>query len=117
MPFTKNILKFDNTKLHEKANGLVAFGLSFLAAMLGWLALMELWNWFVAPLGLSRLGYWQSAGLSLLISLVRSNSEDAAKLDEVTTWYKLHRRTFYSFLLPLIYLLVGWIAHFLTHKP
>ena len=108
--------KFDNTKLHEKANGLVALALSFLAAMLGWFVLMVLWNWFVAPLGFSRLGYWQSVGLSLLFSFLRTNSDSAAKLDEVTTWYKLHRQTYYSVAMPLLYLFVGWVVHFFAHK-
>ena len=113
----EDVLQPKNTRLHEKANGWVAVSVSFLTSLVEWFVVMVMWNWFVAPLGLPRLGYWQSVGLSMLVSLVRSRSDDGAKLDEVTTWYKLHRRTFYSLGLSVLYLLFGWLAHLLTHKP
>ena len=111
------MLKFDKKKLNEKANKSAVLGFSFLSALLGWLVLMALWNWFLAPLGLPRVGYWQSAGLSLFVSFIKIDYNRAAELDEVMTWYKFHRQAYEGFARPLIFLLMGWLIHFLVHRP
>lgn len=77
---------------------------------------MVMWNWFIAPLGLPRLNYWQSVGLSLFISFLHEDADGAKKMDEVTTWYTLRRSVFYSVVKPSVFLLVGWLVHFAVHK-
>lgn len=70
------------------------------------------WNWFVKPLGLPGIRYWQAFGLMIFVSFIRyeeRKTEDSK--DNDTRWYTPLRRQ-YSYY--LIFLLMGWIAHLLT---
>ena len=44
----------------------VAFGLLSFQSVI----VMYMWNWFIAPLGISSIGFWHAMGISLTIGIV-----------------------------------------------
>jgi len=47
---------------------IVGFGLT----LFGGVVLCDLWRWFVSPLGVPNLMYWQAIGLMILVGMMRS---------------------------------------------
>ena len=49
-----------------------------LTAFVQGVVLMNLWNWFVAPLGVMQIGYWMAFGLALTIRVfINTNSRNS----------------------------------------
>ena len=45
--------------------------------------LMNLWNWFIAPLGVTKIGYWMAFGISLTLKVfIEKSSKDDDDEDE-----------------------------------
>ena len=42
-------------------------------ALLGGVVLQDLWGWFVAPLGLPALAFWQAVGIITLVAVFKMN--------------------------------------------
>ena len=56
--------------------GLILYAISVLVFGV---VLMFMWNWFVVPLGVTKIGFWLALGLSLTIKCffgARTNDED-----------------------------------------
>lgn len=70
------------------------------------------WNWFVKPLGLPGIGYWQAFGLMLFISTIRYQERkiDSDNKDNGSKWFAPLRRHYSNY---LVFLLLGWVAHLL----
>ena len=64
-----------------------------------------IWGWFVVPLGLPAIGKAHAFGLTLLLSLTRSYSEDDDKKSDLTAKITL------AVGVPALVLLMGYIAH------
>ena len=70
------------------------------------------WNWFVKPLGVPGIGYWQAFGLITLISFIRYKEQktDGNSTDDGAKWFAPLYRLYRYYIL---FLLTGWVAHLL----
>ena len=41
----------------------------------------KMWNWFIVPLGVSPIGFWLAAGISMMVSLFTIPRSDIQKRD------------------------------------
>lgn len=73
-------------------------------------ALTSLWAWFIVPFGLPPIGMAWAMGLSTLASLLRGIRQEP-KTEGAEALKRLGMAYLNAALLPLICLLVGWIAH------
>lgn len=55
------------------------------------LAVMWLWRWFVAPLGIPAIGFWHAVGVSMLASILamRAVASDFERRSLSTTAYQV----------------------------
>jgi hypothetical protein len=83
------------------AGALAVIGALF-TAYNGWVASI-LWGWFVVPLGLPVLAWWQLGGAALILSVLRGTAVEP-KTDQA--WYT-HLLT--AILAPLGALAMGWV--------
>lgn len=85
-----------------------AISLFVLACLLEGLALVNLWEWYVVPLGCQQISFFHAIGLSLLVNLLTYHFYDFQKNDKPSVIQPL------MFLLvrPLVVLSVGWLLHF-----
>ncbi len=82
------------------------------AGVLGWivawgLVFMSVWNWFLAPMGIPRLGLVQSLGVSLLFALVHNDPTKSGERDGVIM-------TTMMILKPAFIFCVAWILKALS---
>lgn len=73
------------------------------------------WNWFIKPLGLPGIGYWQAFGLMLFVSFIRyeERKSDIKSNGGDTRWFIPIRRQYgYYFL----FLLMGFVGHLLLSR-
>ena len=110
--------------------------LEFLWNFLGWvvnttvssITITILWNWFAAPLGVPELKIVQTFALILIILLINPsgfskiyNKQRKVKIqnilslseEEKSEIKKLLREDRGLSIIPLIYLAIGWVLHFL----
>ena len=97
--------------------GVLGFVIGFIAVMAAssvanGFVLGILWKWFVVPVfGLSALTLPQSMGIALIVgSLTRTYTGDLATKEE-PQGKQLGKRILFSFLSPLLALIIGWIIH------
>jgi len=79
------------------------------------LVFLLFWNWFVKPLGLPGLRYWQAFGLMLFISFIRyqeRKTEGNSKDDDDKWFVPIRRQYGYYFM----FLFMGWIAHLIINR-
>jgi len=73
------------------------------------------WNWFIKPLGLPGIGYWQAFGLMLFVSFIRyeERKSDVESNSGSTRWFTPIRRQYgyYS-----VFLLMGFVGHLLLSR-
>jgi hypothetical protein len=80
--------------------------LLFGGAVLNGLALAQLWQWFIVPLGVKPLGIAQALGVSLLAAMLldhKSGSDKEKDKDDLIISFIL------LFAKPGLFLLVGWL--------
>lgn len=70
------------------------------------------WNWFIAPLGVPKIGMAHAAGISILVMLVNYRSHDDS--NDKRTWLNRAGSAFFA---PLFCLAFGAIAHWLMVRP
>jgi len=64
------------TEDEKMADGFLALVLFIPAVVWGGFVMMKLWNWFVAPLGVTTLTLWWAVGLDVLVSFVVFKTPD-----------------------------------------
>ena len=86
-----------------------AFGLSCWYAF----SIMVLWNWFLVPLGVMQIGFWNTMGLGCLIGMFTFSF---AKMDREKTGKDLLTLWTMIIIYPAIALFFGWIFQMLMQK-
>lgn len=73
-----------------------------------WIGLVVsiLWRWFAVPLGVGSVGAWWGAGLALLVGILTPESRPEKPTRE---WFE--RTLGQAALLPLVFLVIGWVFH------
>lgn len=61
-----------------------AFFLTVARSFFDAFVLMKLWGWFIVPLGVMPLGYWQAYGVDIMIGLVALATMTNATLADMT---------------------------------
>lgn len=76
----------------------------------GW-AVMTLWGWFVASLGIAVIGFWEAIGISLIVSLLnyRARLRDERALGVILA--DARYRMMGAMWTALLCVGLGWIAH------
>jgi len=84
---------------------IMGFGLT----LFGGVVLCDLWRWFVSPLGVPNLTYWQAIGLSILVAMMRSpRTIDVLKSMEADS-EELNKAVWVTSLVAFIVTLVSWV--------
>lgn len=96
--------------------GVTTFLLILFPAVLLWrgFVLSKLWLWFLVPLGAPVIVAWHAAGICLVMSMFTNRGTDQvadAEIAKRSNGEKLWRAMFDMFMLPLIFLGVGWVVH------
>ena len=67
-----------------KMVNLICFVIGILSFIVSGFALVDMWEWFIVPLGVAAIGFWHACGISLLarcltfdITLTRNTGETA----------------------------------------
>ena len=85
-----------------------------LSILLRAFVLVQLWHWFVVPLGVVSIGMAHAYGLAALVSLL--NPQKIDKYDEEEGVLRgAIKATIISLLLPLIIWFVGWCCYCAMH--
>lgn len=91
-----------------------AVALGFGAAVWDAFVLVQLWGWFVVPLGVVEIGLFHALGLLLVASLATyQNITNLAKSSEDTA-SQVANGIAYVIVMPAFTLLFGWAAHSLA---
>jgi len=56
----------------------------FIMILLRGFVLVDLWEWFIVPLGLIRIGFFHALGISILVALLTYEGTDGSKKE----WYE-----------------------------
>lgn len=107
------------TKASERPLSEYALGCSGLlvaltvgSALRGW-ALVELWGWFVSPLGPQPLGYWHALGLMAIWQLFTAKPTMRHERDAIERdlWRNASESAMSAIVQPLAALGFGWLLH------
>lgn len=85
---------------------LVFVGAMIAASILNGWALVQLWGWFMVPLGLPVLSLPWAIGIAVVVSFL-TNHNEPRKSDDVDVGKAIG----HAFLRPVISVGVGWIVH------
>ena len=77
--------------------------------------LLLLWHWFVVPLGVQNITYWQSAGLSTAISYFFGNAsrDETEKERDYQYWIKHIKAGFKRM---AFFFVIAWLCHLLMAR-
>ena len=57
-----------------------------LTAFVQGVVLMNLWNWFIAPLGVMKIGYWMAFGIALTLRIFVKPNSSSKDDDDTNIW-------------------------------
>lgn len=104
------ILKSIGVLLFAAAVLTVVFLIGVPFAMLQAFVMLKLWAWFVVPLGVRMVSFWQVMGLLLIIGFIRMGLKSEGN-DEEDVWGKIWRGLAVSTIWPLASWAFGTVYH------